>query len=68
MAKTIKIIIDEGGQLTTDFNGFEGEECFEEAAQLKTLLASLGVEIDIRGMKAKSGIAITETASVKRRK
>lgn len=45
MSKTITVEI-KGNEMTMEFGGYPGRECFDEADKLKAKLKTLGLEID----------------------
>lgn len=49
--KRILIGIDNEGNITTDFTGFAGPTCFEEAQKLASHLKELGVDIDVQNLQ-----------------
>jgi flagellar basal body P-ring protein FlgI len=54
MARKIKVIIDKKtGKVRIDYNGFIGDECFEEAGKLKEILESLGVDVQEESIERK---------------
>lgn len=42
--KTVKAIISNSGKIYFDYNGYEGNECFEQADKIKAKLASIGIK------------------------
>lgn len=48
MAPSIKIIVDERGNIITDFDGFKGEDCLGAEWQLRDKLLKYGVQISER--------------------
>ena len=53
MGKKIVVAIDKQGRLVTDFDGFQGEDCFAEADELQKKLEELGVKIKVETRKRK---------------
>jgi hypothetical protein len=48
MAPSIKIIVDERGNIIADFDGFRGEDCLGAERQLRDKLLKYGVQISER--------------------
>ena len=48
MKKTIKVIIDENGNLEADFSGFIGNECEGEEKRLRERLEQYGIVVKNR--------------------
>lgn len=48
MVPSIKIIVDERGNIITDFDGFRGEDCLGTERQLRDKLLKYGVQISER--------------------
>ncbi len=46
MPKKIEVVVTSDGRLETNFIGFSGEDCFDEADKLRRALHALGLEID----------------------
>lgn len=46
MPKKVEVVVAPDGRLETNFIGFLGEECFDEAEKLKRALQAVGLEID----------------------
>jgi hypothetical protein len=44
--REIKLTVNPDGTTNTDFSGFLGKSCIEEAEKLKTLLASFGIRVE----------------------
>jgi len=57
MAKTITITVEEGAKISVDMNGYEGESCAAELQKLIDNLEALGVKVESKKVKAKSGAA-----------
>ena len=54
MARKILITVDESGGRRTEFFGFEGDSCFDEARKLdQTLRDEFGIETDVKDVKEK---------------
>jgi hypothetical protein len=51
--RSIKIFVNKDGSTTTDFSGFQGPTCLAEAAKLRDLLASLGIQTTETGFQPK---------------
>lgn len=49
----IKVFVSKDGSTTTDFSGFQGPTCLAEAAKLRELLASLGIQSEQTGIQPK---------------
>lgn len=49
----ITVSIDDKGKVTTDFDGFAGRACFDEAQKIIDLLRKAGVNIDVQKMQPK---------------
>lgn len=49
----IKIFVNKDGSTTMDFSGFQGPTCLAEAAKLRELLASLGIQSEQTGFQPK---------------
>lgn len=48
MAPSIRIIVDQKGNIITDFDGFRGEDCLGAERQLRDKLLKYGVQISER--------------------
>lgn len=48
MVPSIKIIVDERGNIIADFDGFRGEDCLGAERQLRDRLLRYGVQISER--------------------
>ncbi len=46
MPPTVKVIIDNEGNVTADFSGFQGRECEKFERRLREELARYGVSVD----------------------
>lgn len=51
--RRIIIGIDDKGKISTDFDGFAGPSCFEEARKLASRLKELGVDINVQNLQPK---------------
>jgi len=58
MTRKIEVTIGQNGEVVVEFSGFPGEECFTEAERLQALLASLGLEVDVKDVVRKSAAEI----------
>lgn len=47
MSKQIKIVMKEDGTVGISFDGFDGDECYQEADILKAKLSALGINMDM---------------------
>ncbi len=56
--KKIAVGMDDKGNITTDFGGFAGRDCFDEAIKLTEKLKELGVNVDAQSVEPKSGSPI----------
>jgi hypothetical protein len=45
MARSIEVRVDGRGRLVADFQGFLGDDCFDEADRLAKVLASFGLAV-----------------------
>jgi hypothetical protein len=54
VAQRIEVRVDARGQLTTDFAGFLGDACFDEADRLAKVLASLGLKVSPTAVRPKA--------------
>jgi len=45
MPRNIHIVVRENGEIETDFQGFEGNCCFEEDARFKQALKKYGLDL-----------------------
>ncbi|HEY3314268.1 MAG TPA: hypothetical protein VGL40_03165 [Bacillota bacterium] len=62
MPKKIEVVINPEGKLETNFIGFAGEECFDEAERLRGVLKALGLLIDpIEVVRKDPGLIARET-------
>ncbi|MHB8928101.1 MAG: DUF2997 domain-containing protein [Bacillota bacterium] len=46
MPKKVEVVVAPDGRIETNFIGFLGDECFDEAEKLKRALQAVGLEID----------------------
>ncbi|HVB10945.1 MAG TPA: hypothetical protein VNM16_11340 [Bacillota bacterium] len=53
MGQRIEIQVDKRGNITTDFTGFLGEACFDEADRLAKVLARLGLQVSAGAVRPK---------------
>ena len=53
MAKVIRTIIDERGNITSDLSGFSGNECVAEEERFRQDLAQYGLVLHARNRKRK---------------
>ena len=53
MGQSIEIRVDKRGHITTDFTGFLGEACFDEADRLAKVLARLGLQVSAGAVRPK---------------
>ena len=59
----IQYVISKDGQITLDFNGFQGVACLDEAEKiLKGLKENFGIDISLekREMKPEAAVNVTE--------
>jgi hypothetical protein len=65
--KKIVITMDEKGNIITDFDGFPGPGCYEEALRLAATLKELGVDIKVQEIHPKrdASVAITQPQTVR---
>lgn len=61
--KKIIIGIDEKGNITTNFDGFQGPACFEEAQELASRLKKMGVEVDVQNLQPKKDNKVKDSQS-----
>jgi hypothetical protein len=54
VAQRIEVQVDKRGNITTDFTGFLGEACFDEADRLAKVLARLGLQVSAGAVRPKS--------------
>lgn len=54
MAQRIEIQVDPKGNLNTDFTGFLGDSCYDEADRLAKVLASFGLKVKPGAIRPKS--------------
>lgn len=57
-------IVRKDGKVTTDFSGFEGEECFDVAEELRKRLKKRGIEEKVEFVESKEDIETEETENV----
>jgi hypothetical protein len=67
MAPSIRIIVDQGGSISADFDGFRGEDCLEAERQLRDKLLKYGVQISERKAVVKCDNGSTEQRTKERR-
>lgn len=48
MDEVIDVLIDEKGNIVTNFNGFQGDSCYTAGKEIVRRLKELGVAIDIQ--------------------
>jgi hypothetical protein len=53
MGQRIEVQVDRRGNITTDFSGFLGEACFDEADRLAKVLARLGLQVSAGAVRPK---------------
>lgn len=54
MKQMIKISVDKQGDLHVDLSGYTGESCRFEEAELRRMLAELGIKAEIKNCKSKT--------------
>ncbi len=52
--RRVEFRVNNRGEVRTDFIGFAGPECYEEADRLRRLLATLGVTVEDREVVPKT--------------
>ncbi len=57
MIKRVNVAVGDDGRIATDFEGFEGDTCLDEAEKLKAALRKLGVEAGDGQVSRKGGTA-----------
>lgn len=62
--RRIRLAVDGQGRVTADFSGFPGEDCREEEAKLRQMLAGLGVALEIGAITAKEPAVIAAEAGL----
>jgi len=67
MAPSIKIIVDERGNIMADFDGFKGEDCLGAERQLRDKLLKYGVQISSRKASLKEDNERVESRIKERR-
>jgi hypothetical protein len=67
MAPSIKIIVDERGNIIADFDGFRGEDCLGAERHLRDRLLKYGVKISERKAVLKGDGESTEQRIKQRR-
>lgn len=60
MKTAITVNIDEKGDLHLDFAGYANRACEYEEAELRRILAEMGLGITVKGAKPKAGSATTQ--------
>jgi hypothetical protein len=63
--KTIKFMIKEDGSVIFDFDGFQGNTCLVEFQKLLKELEELGIKIEGRETRMKSGVTTTQTEAMR---
>jgi len=63
--KTIKFTIKEDGSVIFDFDGFQGNTCLFEFQKLLKELEELGIKIEGRETRMKTGVATTQTEAMR---
>ncbi len=58
MPKEVDVKIDRRGRVETDFKGFRGVDCLEEAERLRRVLVGLGLEIEVTEARQKTDAEI----------
>ena len=61
--REIKLTVNPDGTTNTDFSGFLGKSCIEEAEKLKVLLASFGIQVEETGFTPKPELDLTVTTT-----
>lgn len=54
MANIVAVTVDEKGDLHVDFSGYTGGACQVEEAELRKILAELGLKAEVKGMDRKA--------------
>jgi len=67
MAPSIRIIVDQRGNIIADFHGFRGEDCLSAERQLRDKLLKYGVQISERKAILKEDNESTEQRMKERR-
>lgn len=62
--RRVEFSVNSRGEVRTEFIGFTGPECYEEADRLRRLLAALGVEVEDREIAPKTEAQIALEAGL----
>ena len=61
--RKIRVTVNKDGTTTTDFDGFVGPTCLQEAEKLREHLARFGIVIEQTNFVAKPELSMTEGTS-----
>jgi hypothetical protein len=48
--KKVTAVVGKDGKMAVSFNGFSENACYDEAEKIKSVLRSLGVDIDVQSI------------------
>lgn len=54
MPKRVVVTVNDRGEIRTDFVGFQGDECLDEAERLSAILKNLGLRLGVQEIRRKS--------------
>lgn len=58
MAKKVEVRVDRDGRVLTEFSGFAGDTCIDEAEKLRAVLAGFGLLVEPLSVEHKDPAAI----------
>lgn len=58
--REVKIMVHLDGTTTSDFTGFVGPSCLDEAERLRRLLAALGVQCEVTNFQPKPELGVSQ--------
>ena len=59
--KSITVVVRSAKEVFIDFDGYEGDECFNEAKKLEDRLKKKGIKVTVRARTKKTAVPHTNT-------
>lgn len=67
MKNIVSVSVDDTGEMHVDLSGYQGRSCEFEEAEMRRILAELGLKVSVKDRKSKQS-NVTATASTQIRK